>query len=45
MSEPRNFFCAVLLCYTRICLGHLQDFFVVVLFVLYGAKTTLEGRQ
>ena len=27
MSEPRNFFCAVLLCYTRICLGHLQDFF------------------
>ena len=82
MSEPRNFF----LCYTRICLGYLQDFFFVVvlfcslwckndigmssvkcpcsfvafvfdwviskflfffvvLFVRYGVKTTLEGRQ
>ena len=37
---------SLFLCCFRIWLGYLQDFFfVAVLFVRYGVKTTLEGRQ
>ena len=50
MSEPRNFFCVVLLCCIFVfCLGYLQDFFVVFFLVcrrnVYDVRTTLECRH